>query len=144
MAMVLCAPAMGAWARSSRIDEGLKIKEVRASPDGRHQARVTLRGLQVDGRSISSGPGLILGHVTWRRDSRALAYLQRSPQGLQLVVLPRLDSDSPLTWLLPSHADGLTKVFWIGRSRIGVGARELVPRLVVSWRTVVRTPPAGW
>lgn len=143
MAMLACAPT-GAWARSPRIEERLQFTEIKASPDGRHLARFTRRGLQLDGRLIDSGPGPILGQVTWRRDSRALAFLQRSPRGLQLVVLPRLDSESPLTWLLPLGADGLSKVFWVGPSRIGVGAKELVPRFVVSWRTVVRTPPASW
>jgi hypothetical protein len=105
-----------------------------SSPDQRQLVEVTRRGRVVlNGRQVRSGPGTALSRPVWRRDSGALAFLQRNHHGLQLVVVPELDARHPLVWQLPSTADRLRKVFWISDRRLGVGAKDLVPRLVVSW-----------
>jgi hypothetical protein len=144
--VVLCAPVAAGGspplAKNHNKAKALKVAlaspAAYASPDGRHAARVTSRGeIQLDGRPIRCGSGKLQGAVVWRHDSRALAFLQRSRHGLELVVVPRLDSASPLTWRLPPLASSLSKIFWVGKTRVGVGAKPLVPRLVVSWRTRV-------
>jgi hypothetical protein len=143
---VLCAP-LAAGARTPLAEKRMNTRNLRValasstpytSPDGRHAALVTATGrVRLDGHPVDAGRGRVQGPVVWRHDSRALAFLQRSHLGLELVVLPRLDGSHPLTWRLPSHADGLTKVIWVGKTRVGVGARSLVPRVMVSWRTRV-------
>jgi len=112
------------------------------SPDRRKVVLVTGQGrVKVDGKLVRSGPGKPLCRPVWRRDSRALAFLQHSRHGTQLVVLHDLDPRHPLIWQLPSTADRLRKVFWISRRQLGVGANELMPRLVVSWSTPVASLP---
>jgi len=133
----LCAP-LAATARPTRgtsNEQRQVLKEV-ASPDGRHTAALTRRGrVMLDGRTVRSGPGQALAGPVWRRDSRALAFLQRTANGMQLVVVPGLDAAAPLVWLLPSTAATLRKVFWISSRQLGVGHNEVVPKLVVSWTT---------
>ena len=112
------------------------------SPDHRQVVQVTRTGrVKINGKPVQSGPGTPLFRPVWRRDSRALAFLQRSPHGTQLVVLPSLDPRHPLVWQLPSTADELRTVFWISQRQLGVGATELMPRLVVSWSTPVASLP---
>jgi len=136
-AMVLFAPT-ATNAKTPRPKKAALIQKVKVSPNGLHKALVTVRGVMLDRHLIRAERGKVKT-VVWRRDSRALAYLQRTDLGLQLVVMPRLDSLRPLTWRLPSHAQDLSRIFWISDTRIGVGARELVPRVIISWRSFVRT-----
>jgi hypothetical protein len=135
--MVLCAP-LASNAGTPRAAKRKSNRSVKTSPDGSHKALITVRGVMLGRRLVRAERGQVKSLV-WRRDSRALAYLQRTDLGLQLVVLPRLDSLRPLTWRLPAHAQDLSRIFWISDTRIGVGNRELVPRVVVSWRSFVRT-----
>jgi hypothetical protein len=135
--MVLCAP-VASNARAPRAKRSKLNRIVKASPDGAHKALITVHGVKLGRRLVRAERGKVKSLV-WRRDSRALAYLQRTELGLLLVVLPRLDSHRPLTWRLPAHAQDLSRIFWISDTRIGVGNRELVPRVVVSWRSFVRT-----
>ena len=112
------------------------------SPDQQKVVQVTRKGrVRLNGRLVSSGPGRVLCRPVWRKDSGALAFLQRSRYGMQLVVLPELDPRHPLVWQLPSTADRLRKVFWIAHHKLGVGVKELVPRMVVSWSTPAANLP---
>lgn len=146
VAMVVCAPLTAtsrpplASARSRSVKKsGVRITSTLQSPDRRHVAEVTSTGrVRLDGKGVRSGAGKLCGKPIWRRDSHALAFLQRSSFGLQLVVLPRLNHRQPLVWHLPPVADGLSKVFWISPRRIGIGAKELIPRLVINWSTSTR------
>jgi hypothetical protein len=109
------------------------------SPDGRHRIELGAAGrVHLDGRPLSSA-GKPLSAPVWRRDSRALAFLQRGEVGLQLVVvLLDVDPWRPLVWSLPSLAGSSCRhLFWIAPQRIGVGEKALVPRLVVSWTTTL-------
>jgi len=107
------------------------------SPDRRHRVELGASGqLQLDGQPLA-GAGKPLVRPVWRRDSRALALLQRGASGLELLVV-LLDSDpqQPLVWSLPTVASqSCREVFWIAPQRIGVGEKALVPRVVVSWTT---------
>jgi hypothetical protein len=109
------------------------------SPDGRHHIDLTASGrLQLDGRplALANKP---LARPVWRHDSRALAFLQRSSTGLQLlVVLLDVEPLVPIVWPLPPLMNSrLRQVFWIDPQRVGIGEKMLVPNLVVSWTTVL-------
>ena len=109
------------------------------SPDRKHRVELCTSGqLALDGQRIPL-TGTLLGRPAWRRDGRALAFLQRSGAGMQLlIVLLDVDPLTPLVWSLPSLTTGtLREVFWIGPQRVGIGEKMLVPRVVVSWTTVV-------
>jgi hypothetical protein len=147
VATVVCAPLtatskppLASTARSRSVKRHrVRITSTLQSPDRRHLVEVTSRGrVRLDGKGVRSGAGKLRGKPIWRRDSNALAFLQRSSFGLQLVVLPRLDHRRPLVWHLPPAADELSKVFWISPRRIGIGAKEMVPRLVVNWSSSTR------
>ena len=141
--MGLCAPlvAQGGPTRRAAHSSIANRHEV-TSPDRQQVAVVTRRGrVKVNGRLVRSGQGQALGQPVWRRDSRAVAFLQRSRHGMQLVVLPELDPRHPLVWQLPSTASRLRRVFWISAKQLGIGAREMVPRLVVSWSTPAANLP---
>jgi len=109
------------------------------SPDGRHRIELGSSGrLLLDGQPLAA-TGRPLAPAVWRRDSRALALLQRAGSGVQLVVL-LLDVDPwrPLIWSLPAlTGSSCRQVFWIAPQRIGVGNKALVPRVVVSWTTTL-------
>jgi hypothetical protein len=140
LAVLVCALAPGrgegAPKRTGKISVNI------SSPDRRQVVEVNRRGRVVlNGKQVRSGPGKALSRPVWRRDSGAVAFLQRSHYGLQLVVVPELDPRHPLVWQLPSTADRLRKVFWISARRLGVGEKELVPRLVVSWSTPAANLP---
>ncbi len=124
------------------------------SPDRRHVARVTSKGLWIDGRRVAVG--MILRHVVWRRDGRALAFLRRTRHGaLRLIIIPdvagflvsrptlpryvrgvswRRDDDR-LVWRVPAIAGRRPHLFWMGRQAVGLGPRALTPRVVVRWTT---------
>lgn len=147
VAVVVCAPLTAAskpplastgksrYVKRPRV----RIASTVQSPDRRHVVQVTSKGrVRLDGKTVRYGAGKLRGKPIWRRDSHALAFLQRSSFGLQLVVLPRLDHRRPLVWHLPPVADELSKVFWIAPRRVGIGAKELVPRLVINWSSSTR------
>jgi hypothetical protein len=107
------------------------------SPDHRHRVELRASGqLELDGRPLA-GAARPLARPVWRRDSRALAFLQRGATGVELrVVLLDDDPQQPLVWTLPGlTAQSCREVFWIAPQRIGVGEKALVPRMVVSWTT---------
>jgi hypothetical protein len=107
------------------------------SPDRRHRITLVEGRLRLDGHPVAAA-GKPLGRPVWRSDSRAVAFLQRCPTGLQLsVVLLDVDPWKPIIWSLPTLADSSRQIFWIGPQRIGVGDKTLVPRLVVTWTTTL-------
>lgn len=137
---VLCAPTLAAGGRQGRssITNRFEI----SSPDRQQVVTVTRQGrVRINGQLVRSGAAQALGSPVWRRDSRAVAFLQRSRHGMQLVVLPELDPRHPLVWQLPSTADRLRKLFWISARQLGIGVQELIPRLVVSWSTPAANLP---
>jgi hypothetical protein len=91
--------------------------------------------VRLDGHHVLNREGQLLGVPVWRRDSRALAFLQRSPHGLQLHVLPDLETVRPLVWTIPALVERQLHLFWIAAQRVGVGPAVLMPRVVVSWTT---------
>lgn len=136
LAICVFAPVL-AGARSGRRPKRAPVSD--RSPDRQHTVTVTAAGrARVDGRAVQSGEGRVVGRPVWRGDSRALAYLQRTPYGVRLVVLQDLTTRRPLVWQLPPAADALRRVMWVGKRRVGVGARALVPRMVISWSTSTR------
>lgn len=108
------------------------------SPDRRQRVTVTASGrVQLNGRPVRCGAGRVVGRPVWRPDSRAVAFLLRSTLGWMVVVVPDMAEQQPLVWRLPYRAQPLRKLFWVGPQRVGIGARELIPELVVSWSTQI-------
>ena len=105
------------------------------SPDGRHVVQVAGGAVFVDGRRVHPASGVVylLAPPRWRRDGRALAWLERSQGQIRLVVLPAIGpAVEPLPWVLPVLPDG-DQLFWAGSHRIVVGPALLAPRAVASW-----------
>jgi hypothetical protein len=106
-----------------------------SSPCGRHVVRVSAGAVFVDGRRVHPGDGsvYVLTRPTWRRDGRALAWLERHEGETRLVVLPQVDTGAtPLPWTLPTLT-ARDHVFWAGPNRVVVGPDLLAPRAVASW-----------
>jgi hypothetical protein len=105
------------------------------SPGGRHVAHVSGGAVFVDGRRVhpSHGSVYLIAPPLWRRDGRALAWLERNEGQVRLVVLPEVGATAaPLPWELPALPSG-DQLFWAGRNRIVVGPALLAPRAVASW-----------
>jgi hypothetical protein len=106
------------------------------SPDRSRYVEVFTDGrVRLNGHHVLCREGQLLGAPVWRRDSRALAFLQRSTIGLRLHVLPDLEATRPLVWTIPALAERQSHLFWIAAQRVGVGPAALMPRVVVSWTT---------
>jgi hypothetical protein len=106
-----------------------------ASPCGRHVAEVIGGAVFIDGRRVRSAEGqaFVLAPPTWRRDGRAVAWLERSRGEARLVVVPALDeSPEPMPWTLPAVSTD-DRVFWAGPRRVVVGPEMLSPRAIASW-----------
>jgi len=106
-----------------------------ASPDGRHVAEVIGGAVYVDGRRVRTGDGNV--YVTappiWRRDGRAVAWIERSSGEARVVVIDGVDSRvAPLPLTLPGVAAD-DRVFWAGQQRIHIGPALLTPRAVATW-----------
>jgi hypothetical protein len=105
------------------------------SPGGRHVVHVAGGAVFVDGRRVhpSSGDVYLLAAPQWRKDGRALAWLERCDGQIRLVVLPEIGPQAePLPWVLPALPSG-DQLFWAGANRIVVGPALLAPRAVASW-----------
>jgi hypothetical protein len=88
----------------------------------------------VDGKRVhpASKNVYVVAPPTWRRDGRAVAWIERSEGELRLVVVPDVTSPQALPWTLPvASADD--QVFWAGPRRVVVGPALLAPRAVASW-----------
>jgi hypothetical protein len=105
-----------------------------ASPDGRHVAEVIGGGVFIDGRRVRATEGhvYVLAPPTWRRDGRAVAWLERSQGETRLVVVPLDEISDPIPWTLPAVSSD-DRVFWAGPRRVVVGPAMLMPRAVATW-----------
>jgi hypothetical protein len=105
------------------------------SPRGGHVVHVSGGAVFVDGRRVhpTSGGVYLLAAPQWRKDGRAVAWLERCQGQVRLVVLPEIDPRvEPLPWDLPALPSG-DQLFWAGSNRIVVGPALLAPRAVASW-----------
>jgi hypothetical protein len=107
------------------------------SPCGGHVAEVIKGAVFVDGRRIhtSTGSVYLVAPPTWRRDGRALAWVERNEGSLstQLIVIPSVGGEpEPMPWTLPSVSRD-DQIFWAGPRRVVVGPALLVPRAVATW-----------
>jgi hypothetical protein len=106
-----------------------------ASPCGRHVAEVIGGAVYVDGRRVrtSDGSVFVLAPPIWRRDGRAVAWLERSNGEARVVVIDGVDDHAaPLPLALPAVAAD-DRVFWAGPQRIHIGPALLAPRAVATW-----------
>jgi hypothetical protein len=107
------------------------------SPCGRHYVDVVGGVVYLDGRRVhpDSGAVYLLGPPSWRRDGRAVAWVERreGTASPQLMIIPALDGQpEPMPWTLPSVSPE-DQIFWAGPQRVVVGPALLVPRAVASW-----------
>jgi hypothetical protein len=107
------------------------------SPCGRHYVDVVAGVVFVDGHRVhpSSGAVYLLAAPSWRRDGRAVAWVEREEGAArpQLVIIPAVDGrPEPMPWSLPSISPD-DQIFWAGPQRVVVGPALLVPRAVASW-----------
>lgn len=133
----LAPPAKGARSRGERARQRRLI-----SPCGRHVLEVSRGAVFIDERRIHPARGTIdlLAPPTWRRDGRAVAWIERDRGGeIRLIVIPEIGARvTALPWQLAAVARG-DRVFWAAANRVVVGPRILAPRAVASWdETVVR------
>jgi len=125
-------PARQGRRRADRVPQVLRPI---ASPCGRHVAEVIGGAVFIDGKRVRAGEGnvFVLAPPTWRRDGRALAWIERSQGEARLVVVPEVDDDSPpMPWTLPA-VSGDDRVYWAGQRRVVVGPAVLAPRAIASW-----------
>jgi len=106
-----------------------------ASPCGRHVAEVIGGAVYVDGRRVRTADGnvFVLAPPIWRRDGRAVAWIERSNGQARVVVIDGVESRAaPLPLTLPDVATD-DRVFWAGQQRIHIGPALLAPRAVATW-----------
>ena len=106
-----------------------------ASPCGRHVAEVIGGVVYVDGRRVRTADGnvFVLAPPIWRRDGRAVAWIERSNGRARVVVIDGVeDHAAPLPLTLPDVASD-DRVFWAGQQRIHIGPALLAPRAVATW-----------
>jgi hypothetical protein len=106
-----------------------------ASPCGRHVAEVIGGAVYVDGRRVRTADGnvFVLAPPIWRRDGRAVAWIERSNGRARVVVIDGVeDHAAPLPLTLPDVAMD-DRVFWAGPQRIHIGPALLAPRAVATW-----------
>ena len=107
------------------------------SPCGRHYVDVVGGVVFVDGRRVhpSSGSVYLVAPPSWRRDGRAVAWVERreGSTAAELVVIPAVEGQpEPMPWTLPSVSPD-DQIFWAGPQRVVVGPALLVPRAVATW-----------
>jgi hypothetical protein len=105
------------------------------SPCGRHVVEVAAGAVFLDGQRVRSpdGGAFVIVPPIWRRDGRALAWIERSRGQARLVVLPAVDDGAELLpWSLPGVSPD-DQIFWAGPRRVVVGPAMLVPRAVATW-----------
>lgn len=106
-----------------------------ASPDGRHVAEVIGGAVYVDGKRVRTADGtvFVLAPPIWRRDGRAVAWIERSQGEVRVVVIDGVDDRvAPLPLTLPAVAAD-DRVFWAGPQRLVIGPALLAPRAVATW-----------
>jgi hypothetical protein len=107
------------------------------SPCGRHYVDVVAGVVFIDGQRVhpTSGAVYLLAPPSWRRDGRAVAWVERQEGAAspQLVIIPAVDGrPEPMPWTLPSVSSE-DQIFWAGPQRVVVGPALLVPHAVASW-----------
>src|SRR5262252_6901679 len=118
-----------------RGDRAPQILRPIASPCGRHVAEVIGGAVYVDGRRVRTSDGnvFVLAPPIWRRDGRAVAWIERSNGEARVVVIDGVDDRAaPLPLTLPAVAAD-DRVFWAGPQRIHIGPALLTPRAVATW-----------
>jgi hypothetical protein len=106
-----------------------------ASPCGRHVAEVIGGAVYVDGRRVRTADGsvFVLAPPIWRRDGRAVAWIERSHGQARVVVIDGVENRAaPLPLTLPDVGTD-DRVFWAGPQRIHIGPALLAPRAVATW-----------
>ena len=84
----------------------------------------------------------VLAPPIWRRDGRAVAWIERSNGEARVVVIDGVgDRVAPLPLALPAVAAD-DRVFWAGQQRIHIGPALLAPRAVATWNDSARRLPA--
>ena len=118
-----------------RADRAPQTLKPVASPCGRHVAEVIGGAVYVDGRRVRTADGtvFVLAPPIWRRDGRAVAWIERSNGEARVVVIDGVDDRvAPLPLTLPTVAAD-DRVFWAGPQRIVIGPALLAPRAVATW-----------
>jgi hypothetical protein len=118
-----------------RAERGPQTLRPVASPCGRHVAEVIGGFVYVDGRRIRTSDGnvFVLAPPIWRRDGRAVAWIERSNGQARVVVIDGVDDRvAPLPLALPAVASD-DRVFWAGPQRLVIGPALLAPRAVATW-----------
>src|SRR5687768_16323379 len=93
------------------------------SPCGRHVVEVVGGKVRLDGRDVeaSGSTARVIVAPKWRRDSGAVAWVERVGAERRLIVLPAIGSRlTAISWSLPPAA-GPEHIFWAGSNRIVVG-----------------------
>ena len=124
-AVALPASALARGSMSARV----------VSPCGRHVLAVAPGQVLVDGRPVWSAPqpARMVSAPVWRRDGRAVAWVERDGRETRLVVVSWIGSSpGALPWPLPALASR-DRVFWASSNRVVVGPHLLAPRAVASW-----------
>jgi hypothetical protein len=118
-----------------RAERGPQTLRPVASPCGRHVAEVIGGAVYVDGKRIriTDGNVFVLAPPIWRRDGRAVAWIERSNGQARVVVIDGVDERvAPLPLALPAVAPD-DRVFWAGPQRLNIGPALLAPRAVATW-----------
>jgi hypothetical protein len=118
-----------------RPTEAASLEKPLISRCGRHVVEVARGLVHLDGKVLRSSAGEveILVAPAWRRGCSAVAWVELRGTERLLIVVPSIgDGAEVLSWALPPTV-GDERIFWIGRSRIAVGAVMLQPRAMASW-----------
>jgi hypothetical protein len=118
-----------------RAERGPQTLRPVASPCGRHVAEVIGGAIYVDGKRVRTTDGhvFVLAPPIWRRDGRAVAWIERSNGQARVVVIDGVDDRvAPLPLALPAVAAD-DRVFWAGQQRLVIGPALLAPRAVATW-----------
>jgi len=106
---------------------------------GRHTIDVLGGSVRLDGTTLESSGGEVQIVIApkWRRDCRAVAWVEQKGTARRLMVVPSIvpsieGGAQSLHWTLPPTG-GSERIFWVSRSRISVGIALLRPRATASW-----------
>jgi hypothetical protein len=135
LSLVLAATTVpsGALARSIARPEARVV-----SAYGRHVLEVGRGGALLDGRPVWQAPGQaqVVSPPAWRRDGRAVAWVERGGGETRLVIIPRTEGPADaLPWTVPAVSGD--RVFWASHTSVVVGPHLLAPRAVASWTETV-------